>query len=454
MKAVLGARRSALGGAAAALLLAGGLAAQQVPAQLTLEDALRLARERSPEYQRARNTLDAAGVQARAGWGGFLPSVSASLGFSGNSSTRVTGEDDFGRPVDLPDPVTFKSSSSSQGVNASLTLFDGLANFRNARAANLGRDAAEAGVDAAWTSVAANVTRRFHDALREQRLIQLEERLLASARQKLDATERRFRVAGANQTDVLGAQVDLAQREQALARQRGSAEKAVLTLRATMGLAEDIAFIPVGEPPAPFDPSALEAGALVARALTASPLIAQREAAAGAADARAGAAHGSRWPRVTLSGGFSRSVSLPSFDALGDLNPRNRGLGFQLGVNLPLFTGFQTSATIAQAEATRDNAEEDLRAARLQLETDVRGAVIDLKNAYSNAQLAERSAELARQRLELAQERYQLGALQYIELQQVIDQAAGAERTAVEARFEFARALVTVEELVGASVRP
>lgn len=436
------------------MLLAGTATAQEPLAQLTLEEALEIARERNPDYRKALNTLDAAGVQARTGWGAFLPSLSASLSFSGNTSTRVTGEDDFGRPVDLPDPVDFQSSSASQSVGASMTLFDGFQNIRNARAAARGRDAAESAVAAAAAQVEAGVARAFYMALRERNLIVLEEQLLASARQQLDATERRFRVAGANQTDVLGAQVTVAQREQSLERQRGAAAKAVLELKSAMGMTEEIDFVPVGEPPAVFDPSARDAGQLVARALAVNPQVARLEAAAAAAAAQAGAAQGSRWPTITGDLRFSRSVSLQSFEAIGELNPRNRSLGFGITMSVPLFTRFQTSARIAQAEAQRDNADEDLRAGLLRLETDVRSALIDVQNAFRSVRLADRSADLARQRLNLAQQRYQLGAMQYTELQLVIDQTAQAERGAVEARFEFARALVTLEERVGEPVRP
>lgn len=437
------------------LLLPGRpVAAQDGPAPLTLAEALEIARERSPEYRKALNTLDAAGVQARTGWGAFLPNLTASLSFSGNSATRVTGEDDFGRPVDLPDPVDFQSSAASQSIAASMTLFDGFQNIRNARAAARGHDAAEAAVAAAAAQVEASVSRAFYAALREQNLIALEEQLLASARQQLEATERRFRVAGANQTDVLGAQVTVAQREQSLARQQGAAAKAVLELRTVMGLSEEIDLEPVGEPPAVFDPASLEAAALVARALAVNPQVARLEASAAAAAAQAGAAQGTRWPTITGDVRFSRSVSLQSFEAIGEFNPRNRSLGFGISMNVPLFTRFQTSARVAQAEAQRDNAEEDLRAGTLRLETDVRSALIDLQNAYRSVQLADRSADLARQRLNLAQQRYQLGAMQYTELQLVIDQTAQAERSAVEARYEFARALVTLEERVGEPVRP
>lgn len=427
-----------------------GLAAQTV----TLGEALDLARQQNPDYRKARNDADAAGLAAMAGRLWFLPTVNASLNFNGGSNTNVTGTGTDGQPFALPTPVTFRSSSASQSLSASMTLFDGLRNLRTGRAAAARANATGATLRAAALRLTASVTRQFLTSLRQQRLIDVEERLLTSQREQLTATERLFRTAGANQVDVLGAQVAVAQQEQALASQRGEAQKAGLELARVIGLDDITPLAASGELPDAFDPSALAADALVARAMAESPRIAQLGALATAANAEAGASYGARWPTITANAGFSRSLSVPSYSAFGELNPRNRSFGFGLQVQVPIFTRFQTSANIAGANARADNAAEDMRAGQLQLETDVRSALVDLRNAHQALVLAERSADLSRTRQDLAQQQYRLGAIGYQNLQQVIDGAAQAERQAVAARFNFALALVAIEELVGGEVRP
>ena len=181
------------------------LALAQVPAQLTLEDALSIARARNPAYLRAVALADASGTEVRAGFGAFLPSLSANLSWSGNSRTIITGEDDFGQPVRLPDPLTFRSSAASQSVSSSLVLFDGLQNFNSWRAARAGASAAVEGVSYQAAAIDAEVSRRFYTALQARRLIEVEEQLLSVSRQQLDATERLFRVAARTEVDVLGA---------------------------------------------------------------------------------------------------------------------------------------------------------------------------------------------------------------------------------------------------------
>src|SRR3990172_3026503 len=112
----------------ASVLVASALSAQQVPARLTLADAIAIARERNPQYRQALNSRNAAGAEARAGWSGFLPRITAGMSTGASSSRVVPGEDDFGEPVALPVARDFHGSSSSQSLGASLTLFDGLGN--------------------------------------------------------------------------------------------------------------------------------------------------------------------------------------------------------------------------------------------------------------------------------------------------------------------------------------
>jgi outer membrane protein TolC len=149
--------------------------------------------------------------------------------------------------------------------------------------------------------------------------------------------------------------------------------------------------------------------------------------------------------------GYSRSTSLSSYEALFDFNPRNRSFGFGIALSYPLFTGFQTGARVAQADAEARNADEQARAGRLQAERDVRSALIDLQNAYRSVQLAERSSELSTERLRLAREQYAIGAgeITFANLQLYIDRAAQEERGLINARYTYAQARAALTERVG-----
>jgi outer membrane protein len=300
----------------------------------------------------------------------------------------------------------------------------------------------------------AETTRRFYEALRTSQLISLEERLVASAQEQRDNTGRLFRAAAAEQEDVLGAEADVANAELQLARTRGDADKAVLAVREQLGLTEPVTFEVVGELPPTWDPTPLSPDSLVALGLANHPQIERLVEAADAAHLRASSAKGGRWPIIQLGAALSRSIGLQSYHALFDFNPKNRTVSFNMTVNLPLFTGFETSARIAAADADARNADEALRAGQLGLERDVRSALIDAQNAYQGLQLAQRGSGLSAERLRLARERYAIGGISFANLQILIDRASQDERQLINAGYAFAESVVALEERVGRPMHP
>jgi outer membrane protein len=432
---------------AVAFLFAGAaLQAQTVPAQLTLAEAQSLAHAHHPALRKARQEQVTASAGTLQSWGQLLPSASASMNFSGGSSTTLTGQDEFGRPVSLEQAVTFQSSSASQGISLSMPVFDGGQRLRTLSAARAQERVVDARLAGEERRVEAAVARAFYQAMRLEAQIALEQRLLASARDHLERTEALMRIAASGHPDVLGARIQVAAAEQAVARAEGDAGKSRLDLLGAIGIDGTPAFRVVGELPAAFDPALLDVERLVAHAQAAAPAVLAATAATAAARSRASATRASRWPRISATAGFSRNMSLRSYDAFLQLNPRNHGLSFGLGGTMPLFTGFQTAAQIAQAAGTEHGAREDERAALQAAAREVRAGLIDLENAYRTLQLSRIRVELERERLGMAEEQYRQGALNFVLLQQFIEQASQAERQALDAEFGFTSALITLEE--------
>lgn len=429
--------------------------AQDLPARLTLEDALRIARIQNPLFRQAiaeRNVIDA---QRRHGLGALLPSLSASLGTGGGSSRFLSGQGNLGEVIESEQYVVSKSSSASQSINASITLFDGGANLDRIRESSLNARAVEARIDARATQLRADIAARYFAALQATHALRLEEQLLASAREQLDMTQRRFEIGSARREDLLGAEAQVASQEQQLEQAQNNLRKLKLQLLREIGTDHAADFELVDETTTIFDPDGIDDERLIADALAASPRIIERESNIAARRHGVATARGARLPRITASGSFSRSTQGRDFDALFDLNPRNRSLGFSISVSLPIFSGFQTSYNVANAELQLTNATEQLRAERLALATEIRTALIDLRNAYGAHRHAERSLVFTRERLELTEERYRTGgAISFIDLQNAIDGAARAERQAIDAHFAFFNALISLEAKVGKEVRP
>lgn len=444
----------------AALAFAATLAGARLHAQaperrpLSLREALALAERGNPQLRQTANDVAVREAQRRQAAGGYLPELSASLGFNGSGSQTFTGEDDFGNPI-RGEQRTIRSSSASQGVSLSMTLFDGGARERRLGAARQELRASEAAVAARRSTLHAQVATQYARAQAAQARVTLEERLVATARQQFDATQRRFGIAAANREDVLGSEADLARAEAQLENARGEARKAALELRQTLGVEEPVEFTLADTLVIPVVAGALDADSLVQAALAAHPTLAAARARAEAAERGAAAARGARWPSVSATAGYSRSDRSENFGSFFDVNPGgSRGFTFGLSTRLPLFDNFRTSASVAQADAQHEDAREEVRAERLRIDREVRAAVIDLENARRGLRLAERAAALSRERVELAQVRYESGAMDFVQFQTVVRSAADAERQEVDARTQLAVAWVQLQEKLGAPIAP
>lgn len=437
------------------LLVMASVGHAQAPAEpLTLAEALARARQHNPAHRQALNQLPVAEAAERRALGGFLPDLRLSMGLSAYTSRKFTGEDNFGQPVEQDDPIEYSGSSSSQGLAMSLPVFAGGRRFAELSASRADARVARAAVRSEIARLDAELARSYFSAVRYDRQAELEESLLETAAQHVEATRRLLAIAARDPLDLLGAEIEAARQERAAREAQAEARKAVLRLRELMGESGPEAYVLTDGLPPLFDPSALDLEGLVAAAIAANPELARLEAQEAAADRRVAVAGSARWPTVSLNAAYGRSIGVSGYDALTELNPRNSNTTFGLSVSLPVFSQFQTSYQVAQARAGRANAREDLRAARLLAEREVRAAVLDLQSAYEGALLADRAAALAADRLEMARERYSLGTLSFTELRDVVDQGAAAEREALAARSSFAEALVTLEERVGEPLSP
>jgi outer membrane protein len=438
---------------AATLRTAGLAAAQDVPAKLTLDDALRLGREWNPQYRQALARADATGPSVRAAAGVFLPDLRASLGFNGSRSITSSGQDDFGGNINIDQSRKIESSSSSQGLNSSITLFNGLQNLYNLKSSRAGAAAARHGVDAEAVTLDAQVRTRFYEVVAALRSIEIEQDILRIRNEDLSTTERLFRVAARDQADVLGAQANVASQEQQLARAQGDYRKALLQLSETIGFDDAVEFEVEGDFPEEFDPDLLDTETLVQQVLRDNPEL--QEAAANAAQAGydASRARGALWPTLSLSGSFSRSSSEQGYGGLWNFNPQNQYWTAGLSLSWPIFNRFSTMNNIAQAAANEEIRTEQLRQTRLRLEREIRSALIDVANYHEQLLLAERSAELGLQRVAMTREQYQLGTASFFELQQVVAQSASDARAALNARLVYTNAVVELERLVGRPVR-
>jgi outer membrane protein len=124
-----------------------------------------------------------------------------------------------------------------------------------------------------------------------------------------------------------------------------------------------------------------------------------------------------------------------------------------LVLSLPIFTGFSRSLRLSQARAQQDDADEEVRARRLAVRSDVQARYLGLQTAYRAIAVQASSRAAARDQLRLAQDRYRLGAGTALELSDAQTAVQRAEGDYITSVYDYHKAVAALEAAVGRSLR-
>jgi outer membrane protein len=108
---------------------------------------------------------------------------------------------------------------------------------------------------------------------------------------------------------------------------------------------------------------------------------------------------------------------------------------------------------LSQARADQDDADEEVRARRLQIRTDVQARHYALETSYQAIGVQSANRQAAQDQLRLAQDRYRLGAGTALEVSDAQTAVQRAEGDYVNAVYAYHKAMAALEAAVGRSLR-
>jgi outer membrane protein TolC len=147
---------------------------------------------------------------------------------------------------------------------------------------------------------------------------------------------------------------------------------------------------------------------------------------------------------------------LPSIDVAanyGDLGvtPGNSHGTFQVTgtLNIPIFQAGKTHSDVLQAEATLRQNRQLLENLRGQIEYEVRTALLDLKAASEQVEVAQSSVDLAEQTLVQARDRFSAGVTDNLEVVQAQEAVAAANENYISSLYAHNLAKVSLARSIG-----
>jgi outer membrane protein TolC len=439
-------RISLLAGAVAALLGGSGTAiAQDIPARLTLEDALRLTEQYNSQIRMNRTNRVLRESQQSRAWRDFMPRISG--GYSTNATLAGQSATDLGPAYD------YRSSSSAVSLNASLPFLDNgqtRTTHRNETATRAAELVSYSYQDFLQKQV---VTSAFFGALQAARQVALADTQLIAARENASRTEQMVTAGKAEVPDLRSAQIQVKQQELSLFRLKTGAEQARRSLRSAMGTPDGPDFEVIGEIPAVFDPSSIDTEGLVRTATADHPSLAVAQVQSSNAARTLSQMRRDRWISPNVSFGIGRQVQGTGLGNTFNPPSESNNYSVSLFVSLPLLNRFNVSDvnSFAQMETQRDVIGEQIRSEKLRLSNDIRSAVADLKAAYTEYQASLSIATDFKAVYEMRQTQFQTGSggINALFFEGVVNQYNQYQRNVIDALLAFTAARIRLETALG-----
>jgi outer membrane protein len=474
---------------------------------LSLQDAIQQARVNSPAYRQILNDAAPAKWGVRNAYASFLPTVSVAgdLGYIGSGQTNFGGG--FTQPTSA-----FLTSGYSLGLNWQL---DGRVLSGPGQQKAL-QKATDEDISGAGVNLRADITTQYLNGLQASAQVDVARQQVVRNVDFLTLAQARFQVGQATLLDVRQAQVIKGQSDVALLRATQLENEAKLELLRRMGVEPPVAIEQIGLSDSfPVTPPQLQLEDLIAMADEQNPLLRSLRARQDASTWNVRAARSEFLPTLSLRAGWSgftqeltdegvllgQTLSSAQSDAarcqFDDQVKTSLALGGQVGdcfgefglnssgtalnddlsrqirdandvfpfdytgqpfqanltISLPIFTGFSRSLRVSQARAQELDADEDVRARRLQVRSDVHARYLGMQTSYQAIAVQEANRVSARDQLRLAQDRYRLGAGTSLEVSDAQNAVSRAEGDYVNAVYDYHKAVAALEAAVGRPLR-
>lgn len=252
---------------------------------------------------------------------------------------------------------------------------------------------------------------------------------------------RRHEAGTAIGIDVLRSQVQLKQRQQTLVAQANQLEKDKLTLGRIIGLAVGQEFT-VADPAPAIPLATMSLKDALATAYSNRPDYQAAKSRVVAAQFSLRAAKAERYPIVQAQGDYGD-------EGLHEFSDSHGVFQMTGSVQFNIFDGGRIRSDVLENSAELRNRRNEMENLRGQIDYDVRNALLDLKSASDQLDVAKSNVQLADESLRQARDRFTAGVTNTVEVVQAQQLVADADDSLVSAQFQYNVAKVSLARALG-----
>ena len=403
---------------------------------ISMTEAVRLAKENNVSNITSANSVRSANNNVRSAKAAMYPDLTARASQSKSAGQRV------GPGNQLIDFVP--AWSYSTGLRSNLTLFDAGKMFTDVRAAKANVSAAEATEVNTEYNVSLQVKQAYNAILAAKESEAAAQAQLEAAQLQLQTSIAKVKAGAANVSDSLRSVVQVGNAQLALLSAQNAYRTQSATLTRLVGtpyfVTADLADT-VAHPVVPIDSASIMQLAL------SGPQIRQFEAQANAALAGERSAKAAYFPTLSASASYSGSGTSAVYGLNNNPYPYTRGITFSL--SYPLFNRFQRENQIASQQIAYQNAQAQLKDAKLGAQQNIITDIATLRNAEETMRVQAINVQASQEDLRVQQQRYNLGASTLLDVLTSQLTLVQARQSLIQARLDYRNAKAQIEAQIG-----
>jgi len=421
------------------LFTIGTITAQQK--KWTLLECVEYAVEHNLTVEQFELDLQNAQIDESDAIGAFLPDANANLSAQGNTGLSFD-------PT-TQEPVTTTIFTASGNLTSSVTLFDGLRNVHRLNRAKLNAIANQYRLDDLKDDIRLSVANSYLQILSNKETLKVFEAQYAVTEQDVERTEELVEAGVVPEGDLLEVQATAANLEQQIVNTENQVLISTIALAQLLQITDyenfDIADADYEVPPSDIlNNSAKE---IFAEALTFRNDIKLSESNIELAVKDLAIAKGAKYPtlgaffnyntRYSDQERFNNVTGMLEAASFGDQLWLNDGISYGAQLNIPIFNGFSVRNNIKRAQINVQKAEIQLEQDKLDLETNINQAYVDVRSLSKAYYAAQKTAEARRLAYEYSKERYDVGLMNAFDFSQAQSRVDDAEAEVVRTKYDY-----------------
>ncbi|MCU0373056.1 MAG: TolC family protein, partial [Ignavibacteria bacterium] len=352
-------------------------------------------------------------LNLKGAYGNLIPSLSLNGNWSRNNAFSSGGTIyQNGIPIQVGDQITW-TNNLSLGINTSVVLFDGTANYQNISLEKQNLAVLRTNYEKTKQDIIVKIYQRFFDVIKKQKIVETNIENLRVSTEQLNSIKEYVNVGKKTQSDIYKQDVLVARNELNILTSKNDYEKSKVELLNSMY--EDVTkSIDVDVSGINVPTSTDELNVILVKYSDYEKLV--YEALSSRYDYKS-IIEDIKANELKLSIA-KKYIYYPTLSAFGNYNvsgnqideiTNNRVLTFGLSLSYPIFQGFQRDISKQVSEVNIKQRKEDLSQLERNIRSEIKKAIFDLQTAYKQIEIVERNIRSSEQDKYLSEENFRLG---------------------------------------------